>query len=78
MPDKICCSECPYVEFLRSSYAMRYCCYCNHPDQKYIHVYFDKLGKKGAPGFLGYSKTHIKTVPLKTSPGWCPKKKGRG
>ena len=43
--------------------------------QKYIYDYFEEHRMKSMAGFLGFGEME---VPLKTSPAWCPRKKGKG
>lgn len=66
------CSECEYCEDYRRIGNTRTSFSCNHPEQRYIMDYFTQKGIRKMPGF---GAVHSDTVPLKTSPAWCPKKK---
>lgn len=69
------CSECEYCEGIRPRNNTRTNFSCGHPDQQYILDYFTKNKIRKMPGFLDYGTAYSTTVPLKTSPAWCPKKK---
>ena len=69
------CSDCEYCKGYRRIVNTRTGFTCNHPEQRYILDYFMQKGLRKMPGFLGFSVVHSETVPLKTSPAWCPKKK---
>ena len=78
MADKkqsIKCSECEYCDGYRRIGNTRTSFSCNHPEQRYIMDYFTQKGIRKMPGFLGFGAAHSDTVPLKTSPAWCPKKR---
>lgn len=73
--EPIKCSDCEHCSGYRRFGNTRTNFSCKHPDQRYIHDYFMKNGIKKMPGFLGFGAVRSDTVPLKTSPAWCPKKK---
>lgn len=79
MADKIKCFECGLCEMYRGSYGMfsRGRFYCDHPDQDYINEFFNEHRLSSRPGFICYGTVGSDDIPLKTSPRWCPKKKGR-
>lgn len=72
---QIKCSNCEYCDGYRRTGNTRTSFSCQHPEQRYIHDYFIQKGIRKMPGFLGFGEVYSDTVPLKTSPAWCPKKK---
>jgi len=48
-----------------------------HPEQSYISAYFAQHRIKKMHGFLGFGEALSDTVPLKTAPAWCPRKKSQ-
>lgn len=46
------------------------------PDVEYIRKYYKEHKIKKMEGFIGFGKPFSEAVPIKTSPAWCPKKKG--
>lgn len=50
--------------------------FCDHPDQKYINKFFEDNRLSSTPGFICYGVVGSDEMSLKTSPRWCPKKKG--
>lgn len=69
------CSDCEHCSGYRRIGNTRTHFFCKHPDQRYINDYFMQKGIRKMLGFLGFGAVHSDTVPLKTSPAWCPKKK---
>ena len=78
MAGKIKCSECGYCGMYRGSYGMfaRGRFFCDHPDQVYINKFFEVNRLSSMSGFICYGVVGSDVIPLKTSPRWCPKKKG--
>lgn len=72
---QIKCSSCEYCDGYRRAGNTRTSFSCQHPDQRYIYDYFIQKGIRKMLGFLGFGAVYSDTVPLKTSPTWCPKKK---
>ena len=68
------CSACEFCSSYRRFGNTRATFNCDHPDQCYILNYFRQKGTQKMPGFLGYGARNSDTVPVKTSPAWCPKK----
>jgi len=73
----ITCSTCSYCEGLRPSKNTRTNYFCMHPEQSYISAYFAQHRIKKMHGFLGFGEALSDTVPLKTAPAWCPRKKSQ-
>lgn len=73
--NKIKCKECKYCHELKVYRNTRSEYFCEHPNQKYINDYFEEKRMVKAPAFLAYGKSG-EQVPVKTSPKWCPRKKG--
>lgn len=71
---QIKCSNCEYCSGIRPHGNTRTIFSCKHPDQHYINNYFFEKNIRKLPGFLGFGAVYSDTVPLKTSPAWCPKK----
>ena len=69
------CSNCEHCSGYRPLGNTRSRFRCKHPDQRYILDCFRAKRMVKMPGFLGYGAVHSDTVPIKTSPAWCPKKK---
>lgn len=69
------CSACQHCSGFRPLGNTRTSFTCGHPDQRYIKDYFHEKGIRKMPGFLGYGARYSDTVPVKTSPAWCPEKK---
>ena len=69
------CSACQHCSGFRSLGNTRTSFTCRHPDQRYIENYFHKKRMQKMLGFLRYGARYSDTVPVKTSPAWCPKKK---
>lgn len=69
------CSQCCHCREYRKFGNTRSEFTCNHPDHDYILNYFYKNKIQKMPGFLGFGEKYSHTVPLKTSPRWCPEKK---
>lgn len=67
------CKVCEYCYELKKTGNTKSAFYCNHPNQRYIEDYFKKKRMVKAPGFLNYGNVG-ETVPIKTSPKWCPRK----
>lgn len=78
MADKIKCSECEYCGKYYGSHGIfaRGRFFCDHPDQKYINKFFKDNRLSSTPGFICYGIVRSDDMSLKTSPRWCPKKKG--
>lgn len=70
------CSECQYCEAHRPYGNARCNFMCEHPDKKYIGEYYKEHNIKKMEGFIGFGKKWSEEVPIKSSPAWCPKKKG--
>lgn len=70
------CKDCKYCKLSRSVTSTRYGFSCEHPDYSYIFDYFQKKRMHKMPGFLVFGKPYSEEVPVKTSPKWCPLKKG--
>ena len=70
------CSECNHCSGLRCPGSTSTSFTCSHPDQGYIQDYFREKRMNKMPGFLGYGARYSEAVPIKTSPAWCPEKKG--
>lgn len=78
MKDKketIKCSGCQHCSRFRPVGNTRTEFTCKHPDHKYIENYFSKKDIHKMPGFLGFGARYSDTVPIKTAPAWCPRKK---
>lgn len=77
MADKIRCAECEFCICFSSMYCTRGKYNCKHPDYEHIAEYFKTHGLKKMPGFIGFGRSDRYIPDIKTSPAWCPKKKGR-
>lgn len=73
--NQIRCANCSYCNEFRKSGNSRSEFRCIHPEQNYIMDYFLKHRMSKSPGFLNFGKAFSHTVPVKTSPAWCPLKK---
>lgn len=71
------CSECEHCDGYRRFGNIRTEFSCIHPDQAYIKDFFSHKKIYKMPGFLGFSAGNSNSVPVKTSPAWCPKKKSQ-
>lgn len=67
------CANCEHCKVIK--YKKRLGFFCKHPEQLYIHEYFEKHRVSYAAGFLGYSKTDTRELLRKRIPKWCPEKK---
>lgn len=70
------CSECEYCEEFRKVGNTRSSFTCKHADKEYIRKYYQEHHIMKMEGFIGYGKPYSGSAPIKTSPAWCPKKKG--
>lgn len=70
------CNNCEYLLSLKSANATRFDFHCNHPNQMYIYDYFKEHDIKKMPGFIGYGKCYGHEPTNKTTPKWCPNKRG--
>ncbi len=70
------CSECEHCKGYRPYGNTRSHFSCEHPDGEYIRKYYKEHNIKKMEGFIGFGKPFSEAVPIKTSPAWCPKKKG--
>lgn len=73
--NQIRCADCSYCNEFRKIGNNRSEFRCKHPEQDYIIDYFLKHRMSKSPGFLGFGKAWSHSVPVKTSPAWCPLKK---
>lgn len=73
---EIKCSECEYCSKSRYPRNTRSEFTCKHPDSEYIWKYYREHNIRKMEGFLGFGKPYNDEIPVKTSPGWCPRKKG--
>lgn len=69
------CSNCDYCNGFRPVGNTRTEFICIHPDQDYIKNYFHEMRINKMPAFIGFGVRYSDTVPIKTAPAWCPKKK---
>lgn len=69
------CSECEHCIGRRPNGNRSKSFWCYHPDQEHISKYYKEHKVTKAEGFIGFGKAWDEEVPVKTSPGWCPKKK---
>ena len=73
--EAIKCSVCRHCSGFRPLGNTRTGFTCGHPDQRYIENYFHEKGIRKMPGFLAFGARYSDTVPVRTSPAWCPEKK---
>ena len=67
------CPGCVYLGWHRTQRAERTQYKCCHPDKEYVERYFREHKISMMPGFLGFGYGRVER---KTTPAWCPKKKG--
>lgn len=69
------CKNCKHMKAYRKFGNATQIAFCEHPDKEYIRTYFKEHRIRKYEGYLGFINSKG-VFPIKTSPKWCPLKKG--